>query len=93
MIEFLLRFLSFLYHTVEALSGPDWTEALVVGNACRLSQVAGRPAVDQMRFPDEWPAHGDVIGIPFLHETFDQMKGAIPPHEDHGHMEFFFERF
>ena len=69
--DFSLLFLFFLYHTVDALSGPDWTEALVVGNACRLSQVTGRPAVDQMRFPDEWPAHGDVIGIPLLHETFD----------------------
>jgi hypothetical protein len=62
------------HHTMKGFSGQDRASALIVGNARCLLDISGFPSFDQTGLPDKRPTHGDIIRVPFIHESIGQLK-------------------
>ena len=55
------------------------------------SGVPGLPAIDECRFADEWPAHGDVVSGTFSDKALGNRIRANTAYEHEGHAHLLFE--
>ena len=86
-----LRLLLFLGHAVNAVACYGRPIAHIVGQAGGPAQISGFPAINQIRFTDKWTAHGNIVGHPFINQTFGDLKRTVASDQNEWHIDFLSE--